>query len=93
MKNVPTYDGIGEYLKDVVEISKNSYSDPVKVLKESGAQILISYLPVGSQIATEYWAEICLKAKVAMVNCIPVFIASKSCMGRKIQESRGTHHR
>ncbi|MEK7079299.1 MAG: inositol-3-phosphate synthase, partial [Patescibacteria group bacterium] len=87
VKNVPTYDGIGEYLKDVVEISKNSYSDPVKVLKESGAQILISYLPVGSQIATEYWAEICLKAKVAMVNCIPVFIASNPVWAEKFRKA------
>src|SRR3989338_6256863 len=83
VKNVPVYDGIGEYLKDVVEISKDTFVDPVKVLKESGAEILISYLPVGSQIATEYWADICIKAKVAMINCIPVFIASNPLWARK----------
>ena len=57
------------------------------MLKESGAQILISYLPVGSQIATEYWAEICLKAKVAMVNCIPVFIASNPVWAEKFRKA------
>lgn len=83
VKNVPAMDGIGEYLKDVVEISKNGYADPVKILKESGAQILVNYLPVGSQKAVEYWADVCLKAKVGMVNCIPVFIASNPIWAAK----------
>ena len=47
-----------------------------KALKESGAEILINYLPVGSQKATEHVAQACLDAEVAFVNCIPVFIAS-----------------
>lgn len=87
VRNVPVYDGIGEYLKDVVEISKNTFANPVKVLQESGAQILISYLPVGSQIATEYWADICIKAKVAMINCIPVFIASNPVWAEKFKKA------
>ena len=69
-------DGIGEYLKDVIHVSTKSIPDPVKILKESKADILINYLPVGSQKAVEYWADICLKAKVGFVNCMPVFIAS-----------------
>lgn len=76
VKNSEVLDGIGEYLEDVVIPSKNVIPDPVKILKETGAEILVSYLPVGSQKATEYWADVCLKAKVAMINCIPVFIAS-----------------
>jgi myo-inositol-1-phosphate synthase len=83
VRNVPVLDGIGEYLKDVVELSKNAPVDPTKILKESGAQILVNYLPVGSQKATEYWADICLKAKVAMINCIPVFIASNPVWAQK----------
>lgn len=83
VRNVPVLDGIGEYLKDVVELSKNVPVDPTKILKESGAQILINYLPVGSQKATEYWADICLKTKVAMINCIPVFIASNPVWAQK----------
>src|SRR3990167_6188275 len=76
VQNTPVLDGIGAYLKDVIKVSKNKIPDPVKVLKESGAEILINYLPVGSQKAVEYWANVCLKAKIAMINCMPVFIAS-----------------
>jgi myo-inositol-1-phosphate synthase len=76
VQNSPALDGIGEYLKDVIKVSGNKIPDPVKVLKKSGAEILVNYLPVGSQKAAEYWANICLKAKVAMINCMPVFIAS-----------------
>jgi myo-inositol-1-phosphate synthase len=51
-------------------------ADVVRILRDSGATVLVNYLPVGSQRATELYAEACLKARVAMVNCIPVFIAS-----------------
>ena len=86
--NAKVLDGIGEYLKDIVRTSKSTIPDPVKVLKNSGAQILISYLPVGSQEATEYWAEICLKAKVAFINCIPVFIASDKIWAKKFVDAK-----
>ncbi|HVA97165.1 MAG TPA: hypothetical protein VND99_05920 [Candidatus Acidoferrales bacterium] len=76
VQNAQVFDGIGEYLQDVVSISKTDIPDPVEVLKKSKAEILICYLPVGSQQAVEYWADVCLKAKVGMVNCLPVFIAS-----------------
>jgi len=76
VNNCKVLDGIGEYLKDVVITSNASVKDPVKILKESGAEILINYLPVGSQKATEYLVKVCLDAKIAMINCIPVFIAS-----------------
>ncbi len=76
VQNVPVLDGIGEYTREVVIPSKENTIDPVTILKESGAEILINYLPVGSQKATEYWADICLKTNVALVNCLPVFIAS-----------------
>jgi myo-inositol-1-phosphate synthase len=76
VQNAEVFDGIGEYLEDVVSVSKKDVPDPVAVLKEANAEILICYLPVGSQQAVEYWADVCLKAKVGMVNCLPVFIAS-----------------
>jgi len=85
--NAELLDGIGEYLQDVITPSKEKIIDPVKILKESGAEILVSYLPVGSQRATEYWAYICLKAKVAMINCIPVFIASNSEWAEKFAKA------
>lgn len=87
VQNAKTLDGIGEYLKDVITISKNSIPDPVKILKNTEADILVSYLPVGSQKATEYWANICLKAKVAMVNCVPVFIASDKEWAKKFEKA------
>jgi len=76
VQNAPVLDGIGEYLEDVVSVSKQATPDPISILKKAKADILICYLPVGSQKAVEYWAEVCLKAKVGMVNCLPVFIAS-----------------
>lgn len=76
VENAPVLDGIGEYLKDVIIPSKKVIADPVEILKKTGAEVLINYLPVGSQKAVEYWADVCIKAKVAMINCIPVFIAS-----------------
>lgn len=87
VKNAELLDGIGEYLKDVVEISSEKIEDPVKVLQESGAEILINYLPVGSERATKYWANACLQARVAMINCIPVFIASDKEWGQKFRKA------
>jgi myo-inositol-1-phosphate synthase len=59
--------------------------DIVAELKRTGAQILVNYLPVGSQEATEFYARCCLKAGVALVNCIPVFIASDAEWARKFE--------
>lgn len=87
VQNVEPLDGIGEYLKDVVKVSKEKPIDPIKVLKEAKADVLINYLPVGSQKAVEYWADVCLKAKVAMINCIPVFIASDKTWSKKFIEA------
>lgn len=87
VQNSEILDGIGEYLKDVVLTSKEKIADPIKILKDSNAEILINYLPVGSQKATEYWANICLKAKIAMINCIPVFIASNSKWAGKFEKA------
>lgn len=85
--NTELLDGIGEYLKEVIQVSKEKIIDPVKILKDSGAEILVSYLPVGSQEATEYWANVCLQAKVAMINCIPVFIASNKEWAEKFKKA------
>lgn len=87
VQNAEVLDGIGEYVQDVVKISKKKVPDPVKVLKDSGADVLVNYLPVGSQKAVEYWADVCLKAKVAMINCIPVFIASDKKWSKKFTDA------
>lgn len=62
--------------------------DVAKVLKDSGAEVLICYLPVGSEQAARYYAEACLTAGVAMVNCIPVFIASHVEWANRFREKR-----
>jgi myo-inositol-1-phosphate synthase len=71
-----TLDGIGQYLRDDIEISDEDPADVTSILSSSGTDILVSYLPVGSQKATEWYAERALEAGCGFVNCIPVFIAS-----------------
>ncbi len=77
VKKGPVLDGIGKYLKDVVSISPLAPQDVVQELKDSGADILVNYLPVGSTAATQAYAEAALRAEVAFVNAIPVFVASE----------------
>jgi myo-inositol-1-phosphate synthase len=72
----PTFDGLGRYYRDEVEESAAPPVDVVQVLRDSNADVLVSYLPVGSQEATEFYADAALEAGVAFVNAIPVFIAS-----------------
>jgi myo-inositol-1-phosphate synthase len=80
-----TLDGIGRYLEDELVESDEHEADVVKVLKDSGTQVLISYLPVGSQRATEWYALRALEAGCAFVNCIPVFIASDADWRRRFE--------
>ena len=60
--------------------------DEIRTLKESKVEILISYLPVGSQLATEFYVDCCLEAGVALINCIPVFVASDPEWANKFKE-------
>ncbi|HPS37747.1 MAG TPA: inositol-3-phosphate synthase, partial [Candidatus Omnitrophota bacterium] len=59
-----------------------------KVLKESGAEVLLNYLPVGSQKATEFYAEACLKTGVSLINCMPVFIVSNPAWAKRFEAKR-----
>jgi myo-inositol-1-phosphate synthase len=72
----PTLDGIGRYMAGDIEEADGPPVDVAAALRESGTDVLVSYLPVGSQKATEFYAEQALKAGCAFVNCIPAFIAS-----------------
>ncbi|MFW5719827.1 MAG: inositol-3-phosphate synthase [Candidatus Dojkabacteria bacterium] len=83
VNKAPVMDGIGKYLKNYLSISEEEDVDVVSVLKESGADMVINYLPVGSEEAAKWWAEKCIEAEVGMVNCIPVFIASNLEWGGK----------
>jgi myo-inositol-1-phosphate synthase len=83
-----TLDGLGRYLKDVIDESDEPEAEVASVLAESRTDVLVSYLPVGSQKATEFYAEQALEAGCAFVNCIPVFIASDPAWRRRF-EARG----
>src|SRR5436305_11174929 len=70
-----TLDGLGKYYRETIEESDEEPVDVVAALRESGADVLVCYLPVGSQQATEFYAQCALDAGVAFVNALPVFIA------------------
>jgi myo-inositol-1-phosphate synthase len=72
-----THDGIGHYLKDVVPKAPGSTDDIVGILKATRTDVVVNYLPVGSEMATKWYVEQVLEAGCAFVNCIPVFIASQ----------------
>src|SRR5689334_4378459 len=72
----PTYDGFGEFYRETCEESPAEPVDVTQVLRVTKADVLVSYLPVGSEQAQKYYAQACLDAGVAFVNAIPVFIAS-----------------
>jgi myo-inositol-1-phosphate synthase len=84
----PTLDGLGKYLRDEIEEAEETESDVTDVLRRSGTDVLVSYLPVGSQRATEFYAERALEAGCAFVNCIPVFIASNPDWRKRFEERR-----
>jgi len=83
----PTLDGIGQYLRDDITESDEPEVNVAEILDETRTDVLISYLPVGSQKATEWYAERALEAKCAFVNCIPVFIASDPAWSRRFDRA------
>ena len=70
-----THDGLGQYLSDVIEKAPGGTADIVKLLRENEVDVVINYLPVGSEEATKWYVEQTLAAGCAFINCIPVFIA------------------
>jgi myo-inositol-1-phosphate synthase len=83
----PTLDGLGKYYRQVIEESPLEAVDVAEVLRQSRADVLVAYLPVGSQEAQKYYAQACLDAKVAFVNAIPVFIASDPVWAKKFVDA------
>jgi myo-inositol-1-phosphate synthase len=71
-----THDGLGKYLKQVIPKARGSTDDIVGILKATRTDVVVSFLPVGSEMATKWYVEQVLEADCAFVNCIPVFIAS-----------------
>jgi myo-inositol-1-phosphate synthase len=81
-----THDGLGKYLSQVVRKAPGETSDVVGILRETGTDVVVNYLPVGSEMATKWYAEQILDAGCAMVNCMPVFIARESYWQRRFEE-------
>ncbi|MEK6778306.1 MAG: inositol-3-phosphate synthase [Candidatus Deferrimicrobiota bacterium] len=87
----PVLDGVAPHMRDYPEDhtflpSDEPPCDVEAVLRDSGAEILVSYLPVGSEEATRFYAEICLAAGVSLVNCVPVFIASDPLWSERFRQ-------
>ena len=90
--NVPvhrgmTHDGLGKYLSQIVHKAPGPTDDVVGILKETQADMLINYLPVGSEMATKWYMEQALRAGVGVINCVPVFIASSPYWSVRFREA------
>jgi myo-inositol-1-phosphate synthase len=83
----PVFDGVGRYLEHDVPISEHPEADVTDVLKKSRTDVVVSYLPVGSQKATEWYARQAIEAGCGFVNCIPVFIASDPAWQRRFRDA------
>jgi len=83
----PTYDGLGEYYREIITESDEKPVDVVQVLEDARADVLVSYLPVGSDEADRFYAQCAIDAGVAFVNALPVFIASDPAWAAKFAEA------
>jgi myo-inositol-1-phosphate synthase len=82
-----THDGLGKYLSEIVEKSPGETADIVGILKATNTDVVVNYLPVGSEMATKWYAEQILEAGCAMVNCMPVFIAREDYWNKRFQDA------
>jgi myo-inositol-1-phosphate synthase len=83
----PTMDGLGEYYSEIITESDDVLVDVVQVLKDARADVLVSYLPVGSDQADKFYAQCAIDAGVAFVNALPVFIASDPVWAQKFTDA------
>lgn len=94
VREAPVLDGVGIWVKNKVDPIKNR--KPIEILKreiekeikKTGTEILVNYLPVGSQKASEFWANVALETKCAFVNCLPVFIASNKKWAKMFEKEK-----
>src|SRR5207248_2648811 len=82
-----THDGIGKYLSEVVEKAPGSTDDVVGILRDTRTDVVVNYLPVGSEEATKWYTEQILNAGCAMVNCMPVFIARERYWQKRFEDA------
>ena len=83
----PTLDGIGKYYAETIELSDDQPVDVVKILKDNKVDVMVSYLPVGSEQADKFYAQCAIDAGVAFVNALPVFIASDPVWAKKFEDA------
>ncbi|UCD95263.1 MAG: inositol-3-phosphate synthase [Candidatus Zixiibacteriota bacterium] len=81
-----THDGLGKYLSQIIEKAPGDTVNIVKLLKDTGTDVVVSYLPVGSETATKWYVEQILEAGCGFVNCIPVFIAREKYWQNRFKE-------
>jgi myo-inositol-1-phosphate synthase len=82
-----THDGLGKYLSEIIEPAPGPTADVIGILKNRGVDVLVSYLPVGSEQATKWYAEQAIQAGVAFVNAIPVFIGREPYWQRRFAQA------
>src|SRR6059036_3939480 len=81
-----THDGLGKYLGSRVKKARGSTADIVKILTDTGTDVVVNYLPVGSEMATKWYIEQVLDAGCGFVNCIPVFVASQPYWAKRFAD-------
>jgi myo-inositol-1-phosphate synthase len=82
-----THDGLGKYLKEKIKKAPGETADIVKILKDTHTDVVVSYLPVGSEDATKWYVEQVLEAGCGFVNCIPVFIARENYWDKRFKQA------
>lgn len=87
----PVLDGVSPHMKDYFQVDENqrelTKDEIISALKETETEVLISYIPVGSKLTTEFWADVCIQSHVAMINAIPEFIASDEKWANKFKQA------
>ncbi|CAN5353869.1 inositol-3-phosphate synthase [soil metagenome] len=83
----PTMDGLGKYYRQTIEESATEPVDVVQVLKDAKVDVMVSYLPVGSELADKFYAQCAIDAGVGFVNALPVFIASDPVWAKKFEDA------
>ena len=82
-----THDGLGEYYREIIQESDEEPVDVVQALKDAKVDVLVAYLPVGSEVADKFYAQCAIDAGVAFVNALPVFIASDPVWAKKFEDA------
>ena len=83
-----THDGLGKYLQEKITKAPGETADIVRILKDTRTDVVVSYLPVGSEQATKWYVEQVLEAGCGFVNCVPVFIARENYWDRRFKQAR-----